>query len=130
MAIGTMSLLPANTRNRRSYFFAGPYADLLHGSALETYSEVGYGYAVEKASSTRGWTFTTFEEMWNYGFPQEMQHFVDSVRHNTPAAVTGRDGKAVLEIILAGYASAGQGKKIALPFSTDAKRPIDLWRPA
>src|SRR5579871_185919 len=24
MAIGTMSLLPANTRNRRSYFFAGP----------------------------------------------------------------------------------------------------------
>ena len=26
MAIGTMSLLPANTRNRRSYFFAGPYA--------------------------------------------------------------------------------------------------------
>jgi len=25
MAIGTMSLLPANTRNRRSYFFAGPY---------------------------------------------------------------------------------------------------------
>jgi predicted dehydrogenase len=56
-----------------------------------------------------------------------MQHFVDSVRHNTPAAVTGRDGKAVLEIILAAYASAGTGKKIALPFATDAKRPIDLW---
>jgi predicted dehydrogenase len=45
------------------------YADLLHGSALETYSEVGYGYAVEKAPTTRGWTFTMYEELWNYGFP-------------------------------------------------------------
>jgi predicted dehydrogenase len=103
------------------------YADLLHGNALETYSEVGYGYAVEKAPTTRGWTFTMFEEMWNYGFPQEMQHFVDCVRHNRPATVTGQDGKAVLEIILAAYASAGMGKKVPLPFTTDAKRPIELW---
>jgi predicted dehydrogenase len=103
------------------------YADLLHGSALETYSEVGYGYAVEKAATTQGWTFTMYEEIWNYGFPQEMQHFVDSVRNDTPPAVTGEDGKAVLEIIFAAYASAGQGRKIPLPFATDANRPIDLW---
>ena len=44
--------------------------------------------------------------------------------------VTGEDGRATLEIIMAAYASAGQGKKIALPFATDAKRPIDLWRGA
>jgi predicted dehydrogenase len=85
------------------------YADLLHGSALETYSEVGYGYAVEKAPTTRGWTFTMFEEMWNYGFPQEMQHFVDCVRSGKPAA------------------SARTGQKVALPFPSDAKRPIDQW---
>lgn len=105
------------------------YADLLHGSALETYSEVGYGYAVEKASTTRGWTFTMYEEMWNYGFPQEMQHFIDCVRHDRTPAVTGEDGRAVLEILMAAYASAGSGKKINLPFSTTAQRPIDLWRP-
>jgi predicted dehydrogenase len=103
------------------------YADLLHGSALETYSEVGYGYAVEKAPTTRGWTFTMYEELWNYGFPQEMQHFVDCVRNDTKPAVTGHDGKAVLEIILAAYASAGAGKRVLLPFATDAKKPIDLW---
>jgi predicted dehydrogenase len=103
------------------------YADLLHGSALETYSERGYGYAVEKAPTTRGWTFTMYEELWNYGFPQEMQHFVDCIRHNTPPLVTGQDGRAVLEIILAAYASAGTGKKTALPFSSDVKKPIDLW---
>jgi predicted dehydrogenase len=104
------------------------YADLLHGSALETYSEVGYGYAVEKASTTTGWTFTMYEENWNYGFPQEMQHFIDCVQHDNQPSVTGEDGRAVLEIILAAYASAGAGKKITLPFKTAAKRPIDLWR--
>jgi myo-inositol 2-dehydrogenase / D-chiro-inositol 1-dehydrogenase len=104
------------------------YADLLHGSALETYSEVGYGYAVEKAPTTRGWTFTMYEELWNYGFPQEMEHFVDCVRGNATPVVTGEDGRVVLEIILAAYASAGSGRKVALPFTTDAARPIDLWR--
>jgi predicted dehydrogenase len=103
------------------------YADLLHGSALETYTDVGYGYAVEKAPTTRGWTFTMYEELWNYGFPQEMQHFVDCVRRDLAPAVTGEDGKAVLEIMLAAYASAGAGMKIPLPFTTDARRPIDLW---
>jgi hypothetical protein len=40
----------------------------------------------------------------------------------------GEDGRAVLEIILAAYASAGTGQKIALPFQTDVQRPIDLWK--
>ena len=26
-------------------------------------------------------------------------------------------------------ASAGAGRKIELPFTTDAERPIDLWKP-
>src|SRR5262249_9202078 len=45
-------------------------ADLLRGRAPLTYSERGYGYAVEKAASTKGYTFTMFEEVWNYGSPQ------------------------------------------------------------
>src|SRR6266480_1100638 len=56
------------------------YADLLMGNALPTYSEVGFGYAVEKAATTRGWTYPVFEEQWNYGFPQEMRHFARCVR--------------------------------------------------
>ena len=43
------------------------YADLLRGSSLLTYSEHGYGYAVEKAPDTRGWTFTASDELWNGG---------------------------------------------------------------
>lgn len=103
------------------------YADLLHGNALETYSEVGYGYAVEKAATTKGWTFTIYEEIWNYGFPQEMQHFIDCVRDDKAPAVTGEDGRAVLEVILAAYASAGSRRRVALPFEPTAEKPVDLW---
>ena len=56
------------------------YADLHMGNALPTYSEHGYGYAVEKAPTTKGWSFPVFEELWNYGFPQEMHHFARCVR--------------------------------------------------
>src|SRR5262245_31872830 len=105
------------------------YANLLQGNSILTYSSAGYDYAVEKAGSTRGWSFTIYEELWNYGFPQEMAHFVDCVLNDKPPAVTGEDGRAVLEVLMAAYASAGSGRKIALPFTTDAQRPIDLWRP-
>lgn len=106
------------------------YADLLQGNAILAYSESGYAYAVEKAGITRGWSFAVFEEMWNYGFPQEFAHFVDCVAHDKEPMETGEDGRAVLEIILAAYLSAGSGKKITLPLGSEyrAKLPIELWK--
>jgi predicted dehydrogenase len=103
------------------------YADLLHGNSLETYSEVGYGYAVEKAPDTKGWTFTIYEEAWNYGFPQELAHFVDCVKTGKQPLETGEDGRAVLEIIMAAYESAATGRRVDLPFKTNAKTPIEPW---
>ncbi len=103
------------------------YADLLRGNSLLTYSDVGYDYAVEKSGQTTGWSFTMYEEMWNYGFPQEMQHFVDCLRFGSRPIETAADGRAVLEILFAAYESAGTGRRINLPFNTDAKKPIDLW---
>jgi myo-inositol 2-dehydrogenase/D-chiro-inositol 1-dehydrogenase len=103
------------------------YADLLHGNAIETYSAVGYDYAVEKAGSTKGWSFTIYEEAWNYGFHGEMAHFVDCVLRDREPAVSGEDGRAVMEAIFAAYESARTGAKVALPFPSAARRPIDLW---
>jgi myo-inositol 2-dehydrogenase/D-chiro-inositol 1-dehydrogenase len=103
------------------------YADLLHGNAIETYSARGYGYAVEKAGSTAGWSFTIYEEAWNYGFHGEMAHFVDCVQNDKKPLVTGEDGRAVLEVIFAAYESARTGRKVSLPFASKAKKPIDLW---
>src|SRR6476620_4128939 len=103
------------------------YADLFMGNAAITYSKHGYGYAMEKADTTTGWSFTVFEEVFNQGYPHELKHFVDCVRNNKEPLVTGEDGRVVLEILYAAYASAGQGKKIMLPFRADVKKPIDLW---
>lgn len=103
------------------------YADLFMGNAAISYSKHGYGYAMEKADTTVGWSFTVFEEVFNQGYPHELKHFVDCVRNNKEPLVTGEDGRAVMEILYAAYASAGLGKKIMLPFKANVKKPIDLW---
>jgi predicted dehydrogenase len=104
------------------------YANLHMGNALPTYSEHGYGYAVEKAPSTSGWSYPVFEELWNYGFPQEMRHFARCARGKETPQATGEDGRVVLEIIYAAYESAGKGAKIALPYRpTGLRKPIDGW---
>lgn len=104
------------------------YADLLHGNAIETYSRAGYDYSVEKGGSSKGWSFTIYEEAWNYGFHAEMAHFVDCVQNDTQPLVTGHDARVVLEVIFAAYQSAGTGRKVELPFTTTAAKPIDLWK--
>ena len=65
----------------------------------------------------------------SHGFPQEMEHFVDCVQNDGEPLVTGEDARVVMEIIFAAYASAGQGRRVELPFTPppDAT-PIELWR--
>jgi myo-inositol 2-dehydrogenase / D-chiro-inositol 1-dehydrogenase len=104
------------------------FADLFRGNSSSTYSEEGYGYAAEKAGSTTGWTYTIFEEAFNQGYPHELHHFIQCVRENKTPLVTGEDGRAVLEMIYAAYASAKSGAKVALPFHPKVARPIDLWK--
>jgi myo-inositol 2-dehydrogenase/D-chiro-inositol 1-dehydrogenase len=105
------------------------YANLHMGNALPTYSEYGFGYAVEKAPSTKGWSYPVFDELWNYGFPQEMRHFARCVRGKETPEATGEDGRIVLETIFAAYASAGQGRKIELPHVPPAQQrlPVEGW---
>jgi myo-inositol 2-dehydrogenase / D-chiro-inositol 1-dehydrogenase len=104
------------------------YANLHMGNSLPTYSEKGYGYAVEKAPTTTGWTYPVFEELWNYGTPQELTHFARCVRGKEIPKVTGEDGLTVMHALVAGYASAGEGRKIKMPFQAPAvKNPVDLW---
>ncbi len=104
------------------------YADLHMGNALPTYSEYGYGYAVEKAPSTKGWSWPVYQELWNYGFPQEMHHCARCVRGKEKPLATGEDGRLVQQVLYAGYRSAGTGAKVSLPFRpAGVKKPIDLW---
>ena len=104
------------------------YADLFMGNSALTYSEKGYGYAMEKAGATQGWTFTMFEEAFNQGYPHELQslHRAACATAREPVT-TGEDGRAVLEMMYAAYHSARIGQKISLPFHRNVSKPIDLW---
>ena len=103
------------------------YADLFMGNSALTYSSKGYGYAMEKAGATQGWTFTAFEEAFNQGYPQELRHFIECVRDYKEPLTTAADGRAVLEMIYAAYESGRTGKKVPLPFQPRVKKPVDLW---
>lgn len=97
------------------------YADLFQGNSALTYSVDGYGYAMEKAGDTKGWTFTIFEEEFNQGYPQELAHFISCVREDKEPLVTGKDGRAVLEMIYGAYLSAKTGAKVKLPLENPPK---------
>jgi myo-inositol 2-dehydrogenase / D-chiro-inositol 1-dehydrogenase len=102
------------------------FANLLMGNALPTYSE--YGFSATPEPSTTGWTYPGFDNLWNYGFPQELAHFARCVRGKASPKATGEDGRTVLEILYAAYESAGQGRKIGFPHSANrTQRPIDGW---
>lgn len=103
------------------------FADLHMGNALPTFSEYGFGYAVEKAPSTTGWSYPVFEEHWNYGIPQEMRHFARCVRGKEELQASGEDGRVVMEALYAAYASAGLGQKVRLPYIPTQSKPIDEW---
>ncbi|HZT73639.1 MAG TPA: Gfo/Idh/MocA family oxidoreductase [Terriglobales bacterium] len=103
--------------------------DVVHGIAMKTYSNVGYGYAMEKAASTKGYTFTIFEEGWNYGFPQELAHFVDCIRFDRAPRESGEDGREVLRIMFAAYESAATGRRIEMKGYKPRfpSRPVESW---
>ena len=96
------------------------YADLLYGNSLRAFSRRGYGYAVEKAGSTAGWSFPIYQEIWNYGFPQEMEHFVSCVRTGDQPSENGHDGRAVVEAVLP---STSQPREAASRAAVRERRP-------
>lgn len=102
-------------------------ADLARGPALQVYSEEGYGFDAGPGRATRGWTWTPSEDVWSSGHLQQMAHFVECVRDGRRPALTGEDGRAVLETVCAAYESARTGQEVPLPFQTDVRRPVDLW---
>jgi len=82
---------------------------------MSVYSEKGYGYAVEKASSTKGWTFPVPAEAWNFGYPQEVAHFVDCIINKKKPLTDATYGLKILNVVEAMYRSAASGKIEAVP---------------
>lgn len=53
---------------------------------------------------------------------------MDCVRNGKKPVSDGKLGRAVLEIIHAAYLSSKEGRKVALPYESKAKKPVDNWR--
>ncbi|MEX1103403.1 MAG: Gfo/Idh/MocA family oxidoreductase [Dehalococcoidia bacterium] len=102
-------------------------ANLERGAALIMYRAPAEESAADAAGSRTGWQFPMYEEAWQFGFPQELQHFVDLIEGRAESRSTGEDGRRVLEIICAAYESARTQRRVALPFASTARKPIDHW---
>jgi predicted dehydrogenase len=107
------------------------HGDMMAQSSLFTYSDVGYGYSVEKGT-TKGYSYTIAEEYYNYGMPQEMQHFTDCVLEDREPMEDGADGRVGLEVIYAAYRSAAKGQRVPFPLELSSREaaepPYRLWK--
>lgn len=76
-----------------------------------------------------GHAAVSVDPLLDTGYVGELEHFVTCARGGDVLEESAEDGRAVLELMLAAYASAGQGRAIELPFRPrGVERPIDLWR--
>ena len=93
------------------------YADLLHGNAIETYSAGGLRLRGREGRLDAGLELHDLRGAVELRLSAGVGPFC-RLRRNTTSrrSVTGEDGRAVLEVLFAAYASAGTGRKIALPF--------------
>ncbi|MHA1744858.1 MAG: Gfo/Idh/MocA family protein [Promethearchaeota archaeon] len=85
-------------------------ADPTRMTPVQVYSTTGYGYAVEKAGSTKGWTRPVPEESWTFGYPQEFVYFIKCLKNGEQPLTDGKFGLDILRIIETMYHSAGTGK--------------------
>jgi len=92
------------------------HIDLTKGSPIEVYSRPGYGYAVEKADYTYGWTKPAVDEFLSLGYVKEIEHFIECAINDKDSIVgtRGEDGLKALEVVLAIYKSAESGKLVLL----------------
>jgi predicted dehydrogenase len=90
--------------------------ELTHGSPILVYSPDGYEYAIEKADTTKGWTFPAVDEESSLGYQNEISHFVDCVKFNQEVmeGARGEDGRIALQIVFGIYESMKGGKPIKL----------------
>ena len=67
--------------------------------------------------------------MTKLNIKSDIADFARCVGGKEAARATGEGGLLVLETLYAGYASVGEGRKMAMPFQAKGvRRPIDLWR--
>jgi len=88
--------------------------DLTLGSNVDVYSRGGYGYSIEKADNSVGWTKPAVDEFYNLGYVDELTYAVNCVRNDVEPmyGCSGAMGLACVQIIGAMYESNETGKTV------------------
>jgi len=104
-------------------------SNLYHeGLGLRMFTEEGF---TEKDGTDvpGGWLSPEWEWLWQNGYPQEMEDFINCIRNGGTPVENALDGRVVLEIMIAGYLSAAEGRRIDFPFKDPGgyKTPVEIW---
>jgi len=102
-------------------------ASIQRGAAVTMYRSGSEETAADPGARPAGWQFPLVEAAWQYGFPQEVEHFINVVEGREELRSSGKDGRRVLEIICAAYESARLGRQVDLPFESDREKASDHW---
>jgi predicted dehydrogenase len=99
--------------------------DLLRESGISMFSQQGSA----ADGLLPGWTRPDYQWLWQNGYPQEMADFARAIRDGREPVESAADGRAVLEILWAAYASAAERRTIDLPYAPPrgVASPVDLW---
>lgn len=102
--------------------------DLLQATGMQLFS--AHGHAEEDLFP--GWTTPPTDWLFENGYPQEFADFARAIREKRAPQENAEDGRAVLEIIWAAYASAAERRTIELPYAPPAKDlyPVSPWMAA
>ena len=99
-------------------------ADLMQTTGLRVYTRD----ALADGASPAGWSTPAADWLWESGYPQELAHFLRCFASGETPAESAADGLVVLEVLYAAYASARDGRRVALPFRPrGVARAVDLW---
>ncbi|NOU96587.1 gfo/Idh/MocA family oxidoreductase [Paenibacillus sp. LMG 31456] len=71
-------------------------------------------YIAEKLETKAGWNYTTPDEDWIRGYPQEMQDFMESIAEDREPVSDGQLARDVIEVIYSAYVSAETGMRVEL----------------
>ncbi|MCB9476498.1 MAG: Gfo/Idh/MocA family oxidoreductase [Deltaproteobacteria bacterium] len=106
------------------------YANLLQeGDGMRAFSEKGSPVRGGEQMMEAGWTTPQVNWLWSNGYPQEMADFIRCIREGGTPTESAEDGKVVLEIMIAGYISAAEGRKVEFPLQDPGgyDTPVDIW---
>jgi myo-inositol 2-dehydrogenase/D-chiro-inositol 1-dehydrogenase len=95
------------------------FLDLYRSGSIRVYSQPGYGRIGASmfgsiAGADVNWSHPAADERWSLGYAGELRSFLSAVLADEPPEITFEDGRATLEVVLAGYESARSAQVVSL----------------